>query len=148
VFLEIRTFRFLSILKNKKNRERIIKYFIVQTMSSIVLLLSVRVNIGLERFEVDSFYLPPILILSLIVKRGVAPTHVWMPSVIQSIPWVGVLLLLTAQKLAPLYLMVKNSAIEQIIMIILLSRILGTFSQLSSLNVKTILMYSSVAHSR
>jgi NADH-ubiquinone oxidoreductase chain 2 len=80
------------------------------------------------------------------MKRGVAPVHFWIPEITRKIKWIPLTLFLSIQKLAPLYIIISNSKYIFIRILIVLSSIIGTLIQLSSLNIIILLTYSSISH--
>lgn len=147
-FLELRSFRFISILK-KKNREERIKYFLVQTLGSITLLLCINLKInGNRTINILNLFMPMLMIFSLALKRGVAPIHFWIPEISRNIKIKSLGAFLSIQKLAPLFILINNCKIKIATIFIIFSIILGTLRQLSSLNINILLSYSSVSHTR
>ena len=53
--------------------------------------------------NLDNSYSRIIIISSLLLKRGTAPFHFWFPNVIEGLSWINSLILITWQKIAPLY---------------------------------------------
>ncbi len=146
--LEINLIRFTPLLINKlnpKSIEIIIKYFLVQAIASIVIILIGLLLINASSLNIYS-YAGILITISLALKSGVAPFHFWFPQVIEYAEWFQACLILTWQKIAPLILLCffLNPIIY---LIILSSAIIGMFGGLNQTSLKKILTYSSIIHS-
>ncbi len=143
VGLEINLISFLPlILLNQYLYSSIsaIKYFLTQSIASIILLLSFLSQIFIN-------YRVFLLLGALLVKSGLPPYHFWFPSVIQSINWISCIILSTWQKLAPLLLLIF-SLFNSLYIIIILSlsiyiRSIGGYRQTK---LRSLLAYSSIGH--
>jgi NADH:ubiquinone oxidoreductase subunit 2 (subunit N) len=148
VFLELSSFRFLILSKNKNSRESLLKYFLIQTIRSIFILTSILRKLNIKStLKVTSLQRFPILFIRMIVKRGLAPLHFWIIKVREGLNNKIITIFLSIQKIAPLsiIIIITNSYILQIILIT--SSIVGTISQITTMNLNILLTYSSVAHS-
>nr|YP_010443361.1 NADH dehydrogenase subunit 2 [Lebertia trifurcilla]UTE89518.1 NADH dehydrogenase subunit 2 [Lebertia trifurcilla] len=149
VFLELSSFSFIVLSKNKSTSESILKYFLIQTLSSILILASIIMKMPFPTTKSMNWFLysPILLIISLSLKSGLAPLHIWMPNVSKGLEWKSLWMFLTIQKFAPIMLMLSMINILLISIIILLCSIIGTMSQMSTLELKILLTYSSISHS-
>lgn len=148
VGLEINLIRIipLILLRLKKPlTEAAIKYFIVQAIASLMLILSTIVrfsqikSITLEINEV-------LIILALTIKAGMAPIQVWFPQVIRLLEWPQCFIMFRWQKIAPLFL-ISSLSISLLVIVISLSALVGALGGLNQINIKTLLTYSSISHS-
>lgn len=88
-----------------------------------------------------------LLLISIILKLGAAPFQAWFILVIQGIDWFKSFILLTWQKLAPLFIInyiYFNS--NYIIIAAAISSIVGAIGGLNQTSLKKILAFSSVNH--
>lgn len=96
-----------------------------------------------------SYRIRIILIFSLLIKIGIAPCHLWYPSVITSIAWIPALVLSTWQKIAPLsilsFILIKTSS-WLIIVLARLNAAIGGMIGLNQTHLRTIIAYSSITH--
>nr|YP_002317283.1 NADH dehydrogenase subunit 2 [Steganacarus magnus]ACH41156.1 NADH dehydrogenase subunit 2 [Steganacarus magnus] len=111
--LEVNTVCFVSIkiIKKKENwkikTKSDLKYFLIQSISSAMILMSVLIledNMTLSLMS-------NLLIVSIMIKIGSPPLHQWFIEIIQLLSKIQVLLLMTWQKSIPIFLliMVSNS---------------------------------------
>lgn len=147
--LEINLMRIIPLLLrdlNFKATESSIKYFLAQALASIILVTSAIAEIIFNfSYLVDNFnYL---IIISLLIKAGLAPFHFWFPQVIIFLNWFKCLLILIWQKIAPFILLSYLNNRFLIIIIVTASALTGALGGLNQINIKLLLTYSSIAHS-
>lgn len=144
--LEVNTLSFCSLIKNEKkketqkNREIIIKYLIIQSIASALLIIASSYE---KMSRTIIFFLCLIRISALIIKSAAAPLHQWFINVSKNIKWVPNIILFTWQKMAPLYL-VLFQAKKIVAPFIIISAFLGAISIINKKNLKEILAYSSI----
>lgn len=141
--IEINIIGFIPLIINKSNIfsiEASLKYFLIQTIrSSILLLISIQNNFSILPIELIN--------LALLIKLGAAPFHFWVPSVAERISWNSLGILLTWQKLAPVTILIINIKFSNIIIrALLLSLLFGSMGGINQTSTKKILAYSSIAH--
>lgn len=148
VFLEINLISFIPLIiniKNKYSSEASLKYFFIQTVTSILILFSI--------LTLKNYYLIfnlNILVFALIIKIAVAPCHQWIPSVSERLNWLNLFIFFSFQKINPLIILF--SIIQKIkhhllfLLYILRSAIIGRLGGLNQNSLRKILVYSSIAH--
>jgi NADH:ubiquinone oxidoreductase subunit 2 (subunit N) len=143
VSLEINTLSFCSIMKNyskTKIAELSIKYFVIQSVSSVLLVRGMTVSKSPKLTITFLVFLP---LLSLLVKIAASPFQEWFVSITKNSKPSPALILITWQKLAPLFLLLYQA--KPIIWpFLFLSIILGSVIQINRVNFLEILAYSSV----
>nr|YP_002586817.1 NADH dehydrogenase subunit 2 [Barbourisia rufa]BAH15195.1 NADH dehydrogenase subunit 2 [Barbourisia rufa] len=128
------------------------KYFLTQATAAAMILFASTTNAWLTgQWEIQqmSHPLPMTMItLALALKLGLAPTHSWLPEVLQGLDLTTGLILSTWQKLAPFALMLQIQPTNHTIMIVLglLSTLVGGWGGLNQTQLRKILAYSSIAH--
>lgn len=142
--LEINLYAFSPILlysDSPKRKEALTKYFIIQAVGSALLLVSLFIS---NIFSSPSSIL---FLLSLLLKGGLAPIHLWLPGVIATSSWFVCLLLSSTQKIAPLFLIINSTICNTELILILGSIIilLGGLGGINQTQLRTIIAYSSVA---
>ena len=121
--------------------EGMVKYFLVQAGGSSLFVLSFVVS--------WSSLSSKILILSIFLKLGVFPFHTWVPLVMRSITWGGCLLLLTIQKLGPLFVLSGESYFFSSFLVffgvlrVLVRGVMGY----NQVYIRSLMAYSSIGHS-
>lgn len=128
---------------NKYIAEASIKYFITQAIASVAILLSIN-NFNYLRPTQSS-----IILLALLVKLGVAPSHLWFINVSVSISWPANFILIVPQKIIPLILINSITPLFSYYLIppfILINLIIGSVGAIVSSNIKKIIACSSIVH--
>nr|ACZ72732.1 NADH dehydrogenase subunit 2 [Pterygioteuthis giardi] len=151
--LELNLMGFLPLMNIKGKMleaEASMKYFIIQSLSSSVLILS---SIMLYYYNLSWYSMfmnnsiMIFIILSLVLKLGGAPMHFWLPSITKKMTWIILFMLLTWQKLAPLLMLsLFNSGLHIILITSILSTLMGSLMALNQTNLQLILTYSSISH--
>lgn len=144
--LEVRTitFSFIVIIKRrtKEEPEAAMKYFIIQSRASGLLLALFL----LKFFIIISRKEKTILRMVLILKIGAIPLHLWLLRVRKSLKWNLLTVLITWQKLAPIYLLLFSRKLIIIIRAII-SIIVGTILQYKNNKIRLLIAYSSISNS-
>uniref|UniRef100_A0AAU6QDS5 NADH-ubiquinone oxidoreductase chain 2 n=1 Tax=Arrenurus rostratus TaxID=3136836 RepID=A0AAU6QDS5_9ACAR len=149
VFLEFSSMMFILLGKNKTSSECLLKYFLIQTLGSVFIILSMSLKMlaSFKSLSNSTSLLSSIIIMSMILKAGMVPVHLWMIQICKSFKSLYLLLFLSIQKLAPLGILLMSSNIILFSIIMVMNSIVGTISQLYSLNLNIILTFSSISHS-
>nr|YP_010183483.1 NADH dehydrogenase subunit 2 [Curtos fulvocapitalis]QVG61299.1 NADH dehydrogenase subunit 2 [Curtos fulvocapitalis] len=150
--LEINLLSIIPIIINKNilSSESSIKYFIIQSLGSTLILTSVIMLIWKTNFYSNmlinySFML--IMNSSLLLKMGMAPLHFWFPEVLEGLNWFNCTIMLTWQKIAPMMLMMYNSkSIMFYSIIIICSMIISTMMSFNQMSLRKLMAFSSINH--
>lgn len=146
--LEINLIRITPIIINKLNYltiEASIKYFLIQAVSSSILIFSSLLRNYFQEWNF-SYNLENIYFITLSLKAGVAPLHFWFPQVIRCSDWTQCIILLTWQKIAP-FVLLSFLKSKLIIVFIIACSITGILGGINQTNIKLILVYSSILNS-
>lgn len=152
--LEINIVSLLALFlysKSPRRAESTLKYFLAQTLASTILvrtaILAIRIN---SRFSLISSQINVILRISLLIKLGAAPFHLWVPQVLEGLSWKYVFIVLSWQKLTPFFLLLsclqRATAKRLIKFSLLLSSILGGVAGLTYSSLRKIIAFSSINH--
>nr|ARH54702.1 NADH dehydrogenase subunit 2 [Romualdius bifoveolatus] len=153
ISLEINLLSIIPLLKNPKNKffsESTIKYFIVQTVGSSLLLFSLMTFLIQENSFIKQMNTVDIMLVSsaLLLKMGAAPFHFWLPEMMSGLSWMNSFIIMTWQKLAPMilisYLTEKYLLFFSIIIII--SSMISGLQGMNQVCLRKILAYSSINH--
>nr|YP_010531307.1 NADH dehydrogenase subunit 2 [Mileewa amplimacula]UXX17566.1 NADH dehydrogenase subunit 2 [Mileewa amplimacula] len=135
--LEISLMSFIPLMSGGMiGSESSMKYFIIQSISSTLLILSILMMIT-TKFEYKF-----IMMISLMLKMGVAPFHNWVLSIINSLEYKLLFMLLSIMKIAPLVMMSYLNYCNDFI--IMLSLIIGSIFSLNQNSIRKLLVYSSI----
>nr|YP_010535098.1 NADH dehydrogenase subunit 2 [Aelia sibirica]UYA97065.1 NADH dehydrogenase subunit 2 [Aelia sibirica] len=146
--LELNMMSFIPIILSKNNKssaEASMIYFLVQSISSMMLMFMVLMKMikYMMPDNINNF----IVIFSLLMKLGAAPFHMWMPEMLSKINWFKSMILLSWQKLAPLMMIsninINNSVINISIM---LSVVIGSLGGINQMSLRKMMAYSSINH--
>nr|ABU86372.1 NADH dehydrogenase subunit 2 [Uroplatus sikorae] len=133
--------------------EATIKYFIIQTLASTLIMFSSIIN-AWHTGQWTITYTPTTLAtttmaIAIMLKMGAAPTHLWYIEVLQGMTMNMALVITTWQKLAPLtllYLMINQLPMNIVLPLGAASTILGGFLGLNQTQMRKILACSSISH--
>lgn len=150
--LEINLISFIPIISKRKNNfrsEACIIYFLVQTLGSIVLLISILLcPLIIISPVIINDTITTIITIRILIKIGISPFHIWVPEIIEKINWYNCFLLTTWQKIAPIVILSNFIFIRSIIIIpIVLRTIIGALGGLNQTSIRKIMAYSSIRHS-
>nr|QZR91902.1 NADH dehydrogenase subunit 2 [Mileewa rufivena] len=135
--LEISLMSFIPLMSGGvMGSESSMKYFIVQSISSSMLVLAIMLTISMN---MKYNY---ILMISLIMKMGIAPFHNWVLSIVNSLNYNLMLVLFTIMKIAPLVMLSYLNYLNNLF--IVLSLIIGSCFSLNQNSIRKLLAYSSI----
>lgn len=145
IILELNTITFISLLMYLNNFnfiDKTICYFIIQTLRSLILILSFRFTLytGFKiLFIVLGFF-------SILLKIGFAPFHIWIVSISFQISWASLFFIVTLQKIIPLiFLEIWLPSFTPIaLLFILLSCCVGSVLNFNRNRLKTFIVNSRI----
>nr|ATU07056.1 NADH dehydrogenase subunit 2 [Neotrogla sp. 5 KY-2017] len=150
--LEINLMSFIPLISNYKNstsNESTMKYFLIQTIASVMLLFSSTLNSIIYNWSNNwiTMFFNMIMMISLLLKTGAAPLHNWFIDMIEGLTWLNSFLILTWQKFAPLFFLFYCKTFNFLLILFILSSALtGSIGGLKQISLKKILAYSSINH--
>nr|AHL68951.1 NADH dehydrogenase subunit 2 [Hemiphyllodactylus sp. 3 PLW-2014] len=154
--LELNTLSILPLLMKSHHpraTEATTKYFIIQTSAAALILFSSTINSWLTGHWSITFAPAPlttkISTLSLMIKLGAAPVHLWYPEILQGVTMNIALTIATWQKIAPLtMLLLMHSTLPTplLLTISLISITVGGLTGLNQTQTRKIMAFSSIAH--
>nr|AWV83731.1 NADH dehydrogenase subunit 2 [Tryella crassa] len=136
--VEMNMVSFLPFMLNKMSvysSESMIKYFIVQSMGSSLLFMSI---IMMSMLLNTKYF----ILISLMIKIGAPPFHYWYISVIDGLSWMVSFMIMTIQKMIPIVLLSYLNM--SLILFIFLSCLWGSIGGLCYSSIRKILAYSSI----
>nr|ACJ69614.1 NADH dehydrogenase subunit 2 [Venturia canescens] len=142
--LNIMTFIPLIIFINKYYKELVMKYFIVQSISSMMIILSSNLMNLINNLMYMEFLIF-MLNISLFIKLGIPPFHYWFISLMNNMNWMNCFLLSTWQKFTPMILIMYNNLNWLIYLFIMISSLTSIFG-INHQSIRMILAYSSINH--
>nr|QJW33627.1 NADH dehydrogenase subunit 2 [Eiconaxius sp. 1 QK-2020] len=133
---------FVSMSSNQYSSEASLKYFLIQALGSAFIIL------GAIMYSYMIHFLS-IMSIALLLKLGAAPFHFWFPQVMEGMDWSQCIILMTVQKMAPMYLLsyiVLSS--NSIIMFYsaIISAVVGGVGGVNQTFLRKLLAFSSINH--
>nr|YP_087056.1 NADH dehydrogenase subunit 2 [Tetraleurodes acaciae]AAU14160.1 NADH dehydrogenase subunit 2 [Tetraleurodes acaciae] len=121
--------------------EFLIKYFIVQILSGVGLLICLL----LWMFQV-SFNMVWLNVIFLFVKIGFAPFHFWLISILGKMPWLGAFFMFTFMKLLPLLMMIYSLELQGLWCFLCLPALVGSLWGMGNSAIQKVLGYSGMVN--
>nr|WPN89791.1 NADH dehydrogenase subunit 2 [Fenusa sp. 1 GYN-2023a] len=146
--MEMNLMSFIPLMmNNSKNKisNSMMMYFIIQASSSSMMMMMIilmKMNMYLNKMMIINM----IIQISLMMKMGAAPLHWWMPKMMNNLSWMNCLILMTLQKIGPMYLISTTNNTTIMYMFSLMSTYIGSIVGMNQTSIKLIMMYSSLSH--
>nr|ACP04327.1 NADH dehydrogenase subunit 2 [Mytilus galloprovincialis] len=141
--LELNLYGFLVVMNpdGHHNPEPCVKYFVVQSTGSILML-------GGFLFLMEECVESGLIMSSLgvVLKSGIFPLHSWVPSIIKNSSWLASGLMLTWQKISPLVFLSMIMPSKMLWFAITLMASIGAVGGLNQNSVRVMSAYSSFVH--
>nr|UPX88285.1 NADH dehydrogenase subunit 2 [Chydorus sphaericus] len=139
--LELNTMAFIPFIlfqTELKTGESSIKYFLSQTLGSILILISTSLT--------DQFYIMSsvLLVSALSLKLAVAPFHAWLPSMISKMSWSNLFMLLVVQKINPLIMLCSIELVNFILLLSVVSISVGSLTGVTQTQTRKLMVFSSI----
>nr|QIZ12526.1 NADH dehydrogenase subunit 2 [Plaxiphora albida] len=153
--LELTLIGFVPIMVQKSKSgetESGVKYFLIQAISSVFLLFGVLIMswnfCTWELNFLDSMAKSTLIFFGLFMKLGAAPFHFWIPGVVAGLSWNSNLILLTWQKITPLFMLSSFMNLHNSMLIIMTfsATFFGGIGGINQTSIRAILSYSSILH--
>nr|ARH55049.1 NADH dehydrogenase subunit 2 [Leiodes picea] len=147
--LEINLLSIIPLINNNENSmttEASLKYFLVQAISSTILLFSIILMSKNNILILGSFSSSSLLFnTALFTKMGAAPFHFWLPEIMEGLNWLNCFMMLTWQKLAPMILLLTQN-FWFLMIIIIWSMLISGIMGINQTSIRKIMAYSSINH--
>nr|YP_010990682.1 NADH dehydrogenase subunit 2 [Rhotana formosana]WOW99126.1 NADH dehydrogenase subunit 2 [Rhotana formosana] len=142
--MEINMIMLITILtKSKLIKDQIMKYIVIQTTASSIMMLSILINTTFKMNIKESL----LMMISMTMKMGLIPTHLWLPELMQSISWNKCLIMTTIQKIPPTMIISQMTNMKLILMSMTLSLLMSPISGFKQTSLKKMMAYSSISNS-
>nr|WEG22902.1 NADH dehydrogenase subunit 2 [Gilpinia sp.] len=147
--MEVNLMSFIPLLINKmklsNNSGSSMSYYIIQVGASSMLLMSI-LMMKMNFILINMNFFMIFIQISLILKLGASPFHWWMIKIMNSLSWMNCFLIMTLQKIAPLFLLMNINISIFIYFSMVLSGLIGSMMGVNQTSLKLIMGYSSVNH--
>nr|UPL65959.1 NADH dehydrogenase subunit 2 [Hyalopeplus sp.] len=147
--MEINLMSFIPFMfKNKNNylSQSSMMYFLMQSLASIIFIMMILLNNYMFIMKMNNWEMN-VIMMTMMMKMGMPPFHMWFPEIMTKISWKLCMMLMTWQKVAPLYIlsMIMENNLFMMSMT-LLSTIIGAIMGLNHTSTRKIMAYSSINH--
>nr|UPL65494.1 NADH dehydrogenase subunit 2 [Metatropis brevirostris] len=139
---------YMTVMKNKKSSKAIMIYFMVQSMGSMIMLFGILMNSFITiSYLMEKEIVMMTIMLGLILKMGAAPLHFWMVEMAQHMNWSSLMILMSWQKIAPMYVLSNMITMNLFtVIIIIMSAMVGAIGGINNTNLQKIMTFSSINH--
>nr|YP_004021390.1 NADH dehydrogenase subunit 2 [Phobaeticus serratipes]BAJ24530.1 NADH dehydrogenase subunit 2 [Phobaeticus serratipes] len=148
--MEINMMSFMPMIMEQKNmnsKESALTYFLVQTIASMLLLMSMIIMYYNNDIKYENNMGELMLLSSLMMKSGISPFHFWMPKTMEGMNWNKCLILMTLQKITPLMMISNIITINMItISAMMMSVFIGAIGGLNQTSLRKLMAYSSISN--
>nr|AAL90561.1 NADH dehydrogenase subunit 2 [Chamaeleo dilepis quilensis] len=154
--LELNMLSMLVIMmkpKHPRTAEATIKYFLTQAIASALMLFSSMINaMQTGQWNITQMtdkYACTMLLLSMMMKLGAAPTYFWLPEVMQGTTTLTALIIASWQKIAPITIlfMTHNHLPPMITILVgIMSTIIGGWGSINQTQMRKLMAYSSISN--
>nr|YP_010485132.1 NADH dehydrogenase subunit 2 [Hemidactylus mandebensis]UVW80913.1 NADH dehydrogenase subunit 2 [Hemidactylus mandebensis] len=156
ISLELNTLSIMPVMMkphHPRAAEATTKYFIIQATAAATILLASTLNAWQTGewsiLHTNSTLTTTLATIAIMMKLGLAPTHLWYPDVMQGTTLYTAMLISTWQKIAPLallYLMYNNLNPTVLMLLGLMSTATGGWTGLNQTQTRKVMAFSSIAH--
>nr|QDI93440.1 NADH dehydrogenase subunit 2 [Pygovepres vaccinicola]QDI93505.1 NADH dehydrogenase subunit 2 [Pygovepres vaccinicola] len=147
--LEINLMSFVPLIsttKNTFNSQSVMMYFLIQSMASMMFIMFILTNKYMFIY-LNNDLIKTLILISMMIKMGMPPFHFWFPEMMNKMKWTMCMLLMTWQKIAPMYIMSMVISLNSVsILVICLSAITGAMGGINHTSTRKMLAYSSINH--
>nr|QKZ95159.1 NADH dehydrogenase subunit 2 [Habrobracon hebetor] len=143
IFLELNLILFLTfmILNNKFLGDKSMKYYLINSLSSMIFLFFMNLNM----FNMN-FYNLIIMNLMILLKLGMFPFHLWFIDLLMNLTWNLCFYLSTWQKIMPMIILIYFFNMKMLLFISLLASMFSLMMILNQIYLKKFFGYSSINH--
>nr|QIT06530.1 NADH dehydrogenase subunit 2 [Sminthurides bifidus] len=148
MMMEINLMMFIPLLTEKEylmECPQSIKYFLVQVLGSMVLVLFLCLENTTYNMNMLSSS-STLLLTSLAIKSGIPPFHFWFPQIVEYCNMMQCFLILAVQKIIPMAL-IQFCYSSSLSILMIVSALVGAYGGINQNSIKKMLAYSSMVHS-
>nr|UAT98526.1 NADH dehydrogenase subunit 2 [Limois sp. WW-2021a] len=142
--MEINLISFLPLMKkSNKMNEQSMKYLIIQSVSSSMMLMSMIINLIINHPVNESM----LMMMGILTKMGMMPFHLWLPSTMQMMSWNTCMMMMTIQKIIPTVMATQMISMKLMMTPMIMSMIISPVTGMKQTSMKKIMAYSSITNS-
>nr|YP_009467125.1 NADH dehydrogenase subunit 2 [Agramma hupehanum]ARB50118.1 NADH dehydrogenase subunit 2 [Agramma hupehanum] len=134
---------FLFKNKSKTLSEKIMIYFLIQVMGSIIMLTMILIKNMNFNQELSIMFIS----MSMMIKLGLPPFHIWMPEMLNKLEWETMMVMISIQKINPMIMLTQFMNQNMIsMMIMIMAASIGSLGGINQLSLNKIIAFSSINH--
>nr|UXG58554.1 NADH dehydrogenase subunit 2 [Dermacentor albipictus] len=140
--MEMNLMSFIPIMNNNtiKNCYSMVVYFIIQSFSSSLFFFS-----SFQYFLNSSLIFLSFVNLALLIKLAMMPFHFWIMMIANSVNFNALFMLLSFQKMIPLFI-ISKIFYSPLIILIIISTLMSSITALNLKQINKLLILSSISH--
>nr|UXG58605.1 NADH dehydrogenase subunit 2 [Dermacentor albipictus]UXG58631.1 NADH dehydrogenase subunit 2 [Dermacentor albipictus]UXG58696.1 NADH dehydrogenase subunit 2 [Dermacentor albipictus] len=140
--MEMNLMSFIPIMNNNmiKNCYSMVVYFIIQSFSSSLFFFS-----SFQYFLNSSLIFLSLINLALLIKLAMIPFHFWIMMIANSVNFNALFMLLSFQKMIPLFI-ISKFFYSPLIILIIISTLMSSITALNLKQINKLLILSSISH--
>nr|QDI93388.1 NADH dehydrogenase subunit 2 [Insulaphylus sp. ph6] len=136
----------ISTVKNSFNSQSVMMYFLTQSLGSMMFIMFILTNKYMFLY-MEKDLIKTLVMITMMIKMGMPPFHLWFPEMMNKMKWTMCLMLMTWQKIAPMYIMSLVIYLNKtLILVICLSALMGAVGGINQTSTRKIMAYSSINH--
>nr|YP_009945135.1 NADH dehydrogenase subunit 2 [Nomia chalybeata]QOE17499.1 NADH dehydrogenase subunit 2 [Nomia chalybeata] len=151
-FMEISSLMFISMISLMNFKKNSIFYYLISSISSILLLFSYlfihnKFNLEINNLNKNNNMYETIITFSIFMKLGMFPMHLWTNIMFKNINFMIIFYFSTLMKVIPLLLLYNYLELESLLYLLLfVSILMAPFLMLAQSSIKLMFIYSSMFH--
>nr|AOY39461.1 NADH dehydrogenase subunit 2 [Cerophytidae sp. BMNH 900085] len=143
--LEINFIAIIPLMKMKSSTESMLVYFIIQVISSSIIIFSFISLMSLSQINYsDKEYFVYFINFALFLKVGMIPLHFWLIPVIEGLSWTKIMMMMTWQKVGPLVMLMFFMKQNFAFIFIFLSFMFSGIFSLNQSSLRKIMLFSGI----
>nr|UAT98591.1 NADH dehydrogenase subunit 2 [Pyrops clavatus] len=144
ISMEINLITFMPMMKkSNKMNEQSMKYLIIQSVASSIMMASMIINSIINHPINESI----MMMSGVLTKVGMMPFHLWLPMTMQMMSWKMCMMMMTLQKIIPTMMTTQMTNIKMMIMPMMMSMMMGPIVGMKQTSMKKLMAYSSITNS-
>nr|YP_010580879.1 NADH dehydrogenase subunit 2 [Pyrops viridirostris]UZT27064.1 NADH dehydrogenase subunit 2 [Pyrops viridirostris] len=142
--MEINLISFVPLMKkSNKMNEQSMKYLIIQSVASSIMMASMIMNSIINHPINESI----MMMTGVLMKVGMMPFHLWLPMTMQMVSWTVCKMMMTMQKIIPTIVASQMTSLKLMMTPMMLSMMVGPIVGMKQTSMKKMMAYSSITNS-
>nr|UAT98539.1 NADH dehydrogenase subunit 2 [Neoalcathous huangshanana] len=144
ISMEINLISFVPIMKkSNKMNEQSMKYLIIQSVASSIMMASMIIN-SIVNHPINESIL---MMTGVLMSMGMMPFHLWLPMTMQMMSWKICSMMMTMQKIIPTIVAAQMTSMKLMMLPMAMSMFMGPVAGMKQTSMKKMMAYSSITNS-